>query len=201
MELEKLAFTIANIKNVAIMTNRPTRADRTGEPTNNNYMIDEDVREAIGRRDFKSVGTHLGYDVYESNLGGDSYKFFTFVEDKIPLGTIFLSSYVNILPNSHTVVNIMVRDEARGTRLGQAMYDFVIRRGTIISDISQTEHSKRAWYNLYKSNKYNIRAYDPREKKFYPVKSTLFGKLLKVPGADLYDNKDDRNLRLVAEMK
>ena len=114
-------------------------------------------------------------------------------ENNIPLGYVGLEKF----EDGYKINTLGVKPEARGKGLASVMYDFILSKTKLYSDVMQTPEAKKLWIKL--SNKYKVLGYNQSSKQKFDVK--LQGNELAStdPKFILYSNEENDNFLVASK--
>ena len=135
-----------------------------------NVQIANVIREVFISDDYPKTGTAFA----------DSQLDFMFEAYDKPRSTYFVveingkiigGAGVSQLENSNDTIcelqKMYFLNEARGKGLASIIYDYIIAKTKLYSDVMQTPEAKKLWLKL--SNKYNVQGYNKTSKKTFKV--------------------------------
>ena len=114
-------------------------------------------------------------------------------ENNIPLGYVGLEKF----EDGYKINTLGVKPEARGKGLASIMYDYILSKTKLYSDVMQTPEAKKLWIKL--ANKYKVLGYNQSSKQKFNVK--LQGNELAStdPKLVLYSNEENDNFLVASK--
>lgn len=110
-------------------------------------------------------------------------------ENNQPIGYVGLERF----EDGYKINTLGVKPQARGKGLAPIMYDYILSKTKLYSDIMQTPEAKKLWLKL--ANKYNVQGYNKSSKQIFPVKPQGIELASTNPNFMLYsDNENDNFL-------
>lgn len=86
-------------------------------------------------------------------------------ENNMPIGYVGLEKF----EDGYKINTLGVKNEARGKGLASIMYDYILSKTKLYSDVMQTPEAKKLWIKL--ASKYKVQGFNKISKKNFPITS------------------------------
>ena len=114
-------------------------------------------------------------------------------ENGMPLGYVGLEKF----EDGYKINTLGVKPEARGKGLASVMYDFILSKTKLYSDVMQTQEAKSLWVKL--ANKYRVLGYNRSSKQNFNVTAQGKELLSTDPEFVLYADEENDNFLVASK--
>jgi len=154
-----------------------------------NQFIDWAKSEADKISQNKEKFSNLEFQWAESP---DNVKIIAY-ENNQPLGYVGLEKF----EDGYKIMTLGVKPQARGKGLASIMYDYILTKTKLYSDVMQTPEAKKLWLKL--SNKYNVQGYNKTSKKTFKVIPQDNELKSSSPSFTLYSDQENDNFLVASK--
>ena len=117
----------------------------------------------------------------------DNVKLIAYENDQ-PIGYVGLEKF----EDGYKINTLGVKEQARGKGLAPLMYDFILSKTKLYSDVMQTPEAKKLWTKL--ATKYNVTGYNHSSKQTFQVIPQNNELVSTNPNFNLYSDEENDNL-------
>ena len=112
-------------------------------------------------------------------------------KDNLAVGYIGLENF----KDGHKVSTLGVKEQVRGMGIATKMYDYVISKTKLYSDVMQTPEARKLWLKL--SQKYKVQGFNLKDNIYFGIEDKGNELISTNPKYELYSDKKYKNYLVV----